>query len=137
MKKLHSKIILTVVVLSVLIATIFSINMFASPSYTKVTFVHGGSTSSQAVASGESIILPKPEAKNGGEVYGWCDLIKNENSVLLHGYTSAQGDLGTRQAVADDINSRFGAGVTANNIYMTCGAAASLTIFQGDIPTLS
>ena len=57
-----------------------------------------------------------------------CDLIKNENSVLLHGYTSAQGDLGTRQAVADDINSRFGAGVTANNIYMTCGAAASLTI---------
>ena len=57
-----------------------------------------------------------------------CDLIKNENSVLLHGYTSAQGDLGTRQAVADDINSRFGSGVTANNIYMTCGAAASLTI---------
>ena len=73
MKKLHSKIILTVVVLSVLIATIFSINMFASPSYTKVTFVHGNSTSSQAVASGESIILPTPEAKNGGEVYGWFD----------------------------------------------------------------
>ena len=56
------------------------------------------------------------------------DLIKNENSVLLHGYTSAQGDLGTREAVASDINARFGAGVTANNIYMTCGAAASLTI---------
>lgn len=56
------------------------------------------------------------------------DLIKNESSVLLHGYTSAQGDLGTRQAVADDINNRFGAGVTPNNIYMTCGAAASLTI---------
>ncbi len=56
------------------------------------------------------------------------DLIKNENSVLLHGYTSAQGDLGTRQAVANDINARFGAGVSSNNIYMTCGAAASLTI---------
>ena len=56
------------------------------------------------------------------------DLIKNENSVLLHGYTSAQGDLGAREAVASDINARFGAGVTANNIYMTCGAAASLTI---------
>ncbi len=56
------------------------------------------------------------------------ELIENENAVLLHGYTSAQGDLGTRQAVADDINARFGAGVSANNIYMTCGAAASLTI---------
>lgn len=56
------------------------------------------------------------------------ELIKNENSVLLHGYTSAQGDLGTREAVANDINARFGAGVGANNIYMTCGAAASLTI---------
>ena len=56
------------------------------------------------------------------------ELIKNENSVLLHGYTSAQGDLGTREAVANDINTRFGAGVSANNIYMTCGAAASLTI---------
>jgi aspartate aminotransferase len=56
------------------------------------------------------------------------ELIKNENSVLLHGYTSAQGDLGTREAVANDINTRFGAGVSANNIYMTCGAAASLSI---------
>ena len=57
-----------------------------------------------------------------------CDLIKNESAVLLHGYTSAQGDLGTREAIASDINNRFGAGVSANNIYMTCGAAASLTI---------
>ncbi len=57
-----------------------------------------------------------------------CDLIKNESAVLLHGYTSAQGDLGTREAIASDINNRFGAGVSVNNIYMTCGAAASLTI---------
>lgn len=56
------------------------------------------------------------------------DLVSNESSVLLHGYTSAQGDLGTRTAVANDINARFDAGVTPNNIYMTCGAAASLTI---------
>lgn len=73
MKKLRYKIILTVVMLSLLIATIFSINMFASPSYTKVTFVHGGTTSSQVVASGESMVLPTPNAKNGGEVFGWFD----------------------------------------------------------------
>ncbi len=57
-----------------------------------------------------------------------CDLVKNESSVLLHGYTSAQGDLSVREAIASDINARFGASVGPNNIYMTCGAAASLTI---------
>jgi len=57
-----------------------------------------------------------------------ADLIKNENSVLLHGYTSAQGDAGTRAAIAEHINKCFDAGVSADNIYMTCGAAASLTI---------
>ena len=56
------------------------------------------------------------------------DLINNENSVLLHGYTSAQGDAGVRRAIAGDINNRFGVSVTADDIYMTCGAAASLTI---------
>ncbi|MBQ7761548.1 MAG: pyridoxal phosphate-dependent aminotransferase [Clostridia bacterium] len=56
------------------------------------------------------------------------DLVNNENSVLLHGYTSAQGDLGVRQAIAKEINDKFGAGLGENSIYMTCGAAASLTI---------
>jgi aspartate aminotransferase len=56
------------------------------------------------------------------------NLIQNENSVLLHGYTSAQGDAGVRGAIAEYTNERFGTNLTANNIYMTCGAAASLTI---------
>lgn len=56
------------------------------------------------------------------------ELVKNENSVLLHGYTSAQGDLGVREAVAGDIYKRFGVEISADDIYMTCGAAASLTI---------
>lgn len=56
------------------------------------------------------------------------ELLANEDPVLLHGYSSAQGDLGVRRVIADNINSRFGAGVTPNHIYMTCGAAASLSI---------
>ena len=56
------------------------------------------------------------------------ELLKTENSVTLHGYTSAQGDLGTRSAVAESIKKRFGVNITADDIYMTCGAAASLTI---------
>jgi len=55
-------------------------------------------------------------------------LLASENQTLLHGYTSAQGDLSVRTAVADNINRRFNANVSPNNIYMTCGAAASLSI---------
>lgn len=56
------------------------------------------------------------------------DLVDNFDSVALHGYTSAQGDLKVRTTIADYINKRFGTKITANNLYMTCGAAASLTI---------
>ncbi|MBQ8577003.1 MAG: pyridoxal phosphate-dependent aminotransferase [Clostridia bacterium] len=55
------------------------------------------------------------------------DLISGD-PVSLHGYTSAQGDAGVRAACADYINKTHGTGVTANDFYMTCGAAASLTI---------
>ncbi|MBQ8922971.1 MAG: pyridoxal phosphate-dependent aminotransferase [Oscillospiraceae bacterium] len=55
-------------------------------------------------------------------------LMDETDSVLLHGYTSAVGAEPTRAAIADDINKRFGAGISAGDIYMTCGAAASLTV---------
>ena len=47
-------------------------------------------------------------------------LLEQENSVALHGYTSAQGDLSVREAIADNINRRFGVGISPNLIYMTC-----------------
>ncbi len=56
------------------------------------------------------------------------ELIKNKPSVALHGYTSAQGDATVRKAISDDINARFNADAKPELIYMTCGAAASLTI---------
>ncbi len=56
------------------------------------------------------------------------ELLNTENQTLLHGYTSAQGDLSVRQTIANDINEKFNAGVSPNSIYMTCGAAASLSI---------
>jgi aspartate aminotransferase len=55
-------------------------------------------------------------------------LLATEDSVLLHGYTSAQGDARVRGAIAENINRRFGQSLTPNHIYMTCGAAASLSI---------
>ena len=56
------------------------------------------------------------------------ELLGSENPVLLHGYSSAQGDLRVRTVISENINKRFGADVTPNHIYMTCGAAASLSI---------
>ena len=45
-----------------------------------------------------------------------------------HGYTSAAGDNNTRTNIALDLNKRFNTNYSLNNIYMTCGAAASLCI---------
>ncbi|MDE6597012.1 MAG: pyridoxal phosphate-dependent aminotransferase [Clostridia bacterium] len=56
------------------------------------------------------------------------DLIQNGDPVFLHGYTSAQGDYNVRKTIADFTNSRFSTSLTADNIYMTCGAAASIAI---------
>ena len=48
--------------------------------------------------------------------------------VELHGYTSAQGIYEARKAVSDHLNKIFHTSLTADCIYMTCGASASLTI---------
>ncbi|MCI8869757.1 MAG: pyridoxal phosphate-dependent aminotransferase [Lawsonibacter sp.] len=53
-------------------------------------------------------------------------LLQTENSTLLHGYTSAQGDAGVRQAIADNLNRRFGCRYTGDELYLTVGAAAAL-----------
>ena len=55
-------------------------------------------------------------------------LISETDPVKLHGYTSAQGDAGVRKAISDNITQRFGIKASPDLIYMTCGAAASLTI---------
>lgn len=54
-------------------------------------------------------------------------ILADTDSVQVHGYTSAIGDLATRQAIADDLNERYAAGVKAENLFITCGAAPGLT----------
>ncbi len=54
-------------------------------------------------------------------------MLTEENSVTLHGYTSAQGDLSVRRAIADYINKTYGECITPDCIYMSVGAAAALT----------
>ena len=56
------------------------------------------------------------------------ELIDTLPSTELHGYTSAVGDANVRASIAQYLNSTYGTNFSANNFYMTCGAAASLTI---------
>ena len=55
-------------------------------------------------------------------------LVSTMPSLALHGYTSAAGAPEVRQAVASYISASFGVDMAAEYIYMTCGAAASLTV---------
>ena len=55
-------------------------------------------------------------------------ILATRESAAIHGYTAAAGDLAVRKGLADYMNQTYDAGVGADNFYMTCGAAASLTI---------
>lgn len=56
------------------------------------------------------------------------EILDTVNSSDIHGYTSAQGSVATRAAIADYLNKTYDLNVGPNNFYMTCGAAASLCI---------
>ena len=68
--------------------------------------------------------VPAPEAVNETIV----KLVQEMPSVALHGYTSAQGDKGVRDTIAQNYTRRFGVALSGDDLYMTCGAAASRTI---------
>ncbi len=53
-------------------------------------------------------------------------LLTDTDSLRLHGYTSATGDPAARQAIAQDLNDRFGTNITAEELFIGCGAAPEL-----------
>ena len=54
------------------------------------------------------------------------DILTDTPSLAIHGYTSAIGDLTTRQAIAEDLNERYDAGVRPQDLFIACGAAPEL-----------
>ena len=66
--------------------------------------------------------IPAPPAVN----QAIRDILNEMDSLAVHGYTSATGDLATRQAIADDLNARYDAGVGADDLFIGCGAAPEL-----------
>ena len=53
-------------------------------------------------------------------------ILDEEPSLAVHGYTSAVGDLAARQAIARDLNDRYDAGVRPEDLFIGCGAAPEL-----------
>lgn len=68
--------------------------------------------------------VPAPECVKESII----ELLQTYKSSEIHGYTSAQGDANVRKGLADHMNTTYGTNLGADNFYMTCGAAASLTI---------
>ncbi len=54
--------------------------------------------------------------------------LNDYSSIEIHGYTSAQGDMELRKALANYYNCTYNTAFHADNFYITCGAAASLCI---------
>lgn len=56
------------------------------------------------------------------------DILNEEEPCAVHGYTVAAGDPKVREILAESINQRFGTKFGMQNLFMTAGAAASITI---------
>lgn len=57
-----------------------------------------------------------------------CALTEELDCIKLHGYTSAQGDAETRNAIAEFLNRIHGTHFEGDDFYITMGAAASLSL---------
>jgi len=66
--------------------------------------------------------VPAPAAVNRAI----ADVLREEDSVAVHGYMSNAGFSDTRTAVADSLNRRFGTNLKEGNIVMISGAAGGL-----------
>ena len=68
--------------------------------------------------------VPAPEELKDAII----DILNSEDPVKVHGYMSNAGFEETRQAIADDLNRRFGTDYKWENVIMTAGAGSSLNI---------
>ena len=54
------------------------------------------------------------------------EVLEEQDSLAVHGYTTAIGDLATRKAIAEDLNRRYVANVRPEDLFIGCGAAPEL-----------
>ncbi|MBM6828282.1 pyridoxal phosphate-dependent aminotransferase [Anaerotignum lactatifermentans] len=65
-----------------------------------------------------------PDAVNEAIV----EILREVDSLQIHGYTDGSGIPAARQAIAESLNRRFGTSFSAKNLIMTVGAAGGLSV---------
>ena len=68
--------------------------------------------------------IPSPPQVNETVV----EILRDMDSIRVHGYTSALGDMETRSAIAADLNDRYGAGIRPENLFICCFSGMPLEI---------
>ena len=66
--------------------------------------------------------IPSPREVNETIV----EILRDTDSLAVHGYTSAIGDFETRKAISDDLNARYGTDTKPENFFIGGGAAPEL-----------
>ena len=66
--------------------------------------------------------IPAPEGVN----QAIREILSDTPSLLVHGYTTATGDLEARTAIAEDLNRRYGVSTRPQDFFLGCGAAPEL-----------
>ena len=66
--------------------------------------------------------IPSPPEVNEAFV----SIVRDRDSLSVHGYTTAGGSDEARAAVAADLNARYDAHIKPQNLFFTCGAAPAL-----------
>lgn len=77
--------------------------------------------------------LGNPSVPAPAEVNETAVRLLREQADTIHCYTSAPGDTGARERIADSLNRRFGQQYTEEELYLTAGAAASLSCVFGGL----
>lgn len=54
------------------------------------------------------------------------EILRDTDSLLVHGYTTATGDFEARKAISDDLNRRYNADSAPEDFFLGCGAAPEL-----------
>lgn len=101
----------------------------AEPSAIRELFAYGLARKAQIGADKVfDFSLGNPSVPAPKHVKDTIASLLDEPAAALHGYSPAQGIPSVRAAIAESLNRRFGTQYCAENLYMTCGAAASIDI---------
>ncbi|MBO5286810.1 MAG: leucine-rich repeat protein [Clostridia bacterium] len=119
---------LVVLLFAILIVSAFMIGALASPEY-RVTY-YENATATTVVNTGDSVVLPTPNAHSGAETYGWLSadgaLYQGGDTVQISGNTVFYRAFGSQVSSLEELKNAISAG--HNYIKLGCDISANETL---------